>query len=225
MFKAQMAYVDSLGKANDPAFKAEKQRKEAAEKLAASRAGAPRLAVSRWPLQADDFNTLTPRQDSGFINAVIDQDLTGFAGSRIRLRLLDDMYAGTNLVRKGTLLYALVSGFSQQRVTLSVTSILSCGAILPVKLEVFDLDGLAGLYVPSSAFRDFTKDLGSNSVQGVSLDGSSGGSQFFMSTASKLFESTSSAIADLIAKNKAKFKYNSFVYLVDPEALQSNQKR
>jgi len=223
MFKAQMSYMDSLGKANDPGLKAERQKKEAAEKLAALKANEPRLAVSKAADQPDGFNTVMPKQDAGFINAAIDEDVTGFAGSRLRLKLLDDIYAGNNLIRKGTFLYALVSGFSQQRVTLSITSILADGKILPVKLELYDLDGLPGLYVPSSAFRDFTKDLGSNSVQGVSLDGSSGGSQFFMSTAGKLFQSTSSAIADLIRKNKAKFKYNSFIYLIDPNALKDGQ--
>jgi hypothetical protein len=80
---------------------------------------------------------------------------------------------------------------------------------------------MPGLYVPSSAFRDFTKDLGSNSVQGVSIDGNS--TSFIMSTVDKMFQSTSSAIADIIRKNKAKMKYNSFIYLIDNDALQNAQ--
>jgi conjugative transposon TraM protein len=224
MFKAQMAYMDSLSKENDPEFKAQKRKKEAAEKLAALKSNEPRLTVSKAIDQPEGFNTVMPQTDGGFINAAIDEDITGYAGSRLRLKLLEDIVAGNNRVKKGTYVYALVSGFSQQRVTLSVSTILSGGKILPVKLELYDLDGLPGLYVPSSAFRDFTKDLGSNSVQGVSMDGGSGGSQFFMSSASKLFQSTSSAIAELIRKNKAKFKYNSFIYLVDHDALLNAQK-
>lgn len=225
MFKAQMAYMDSLGKASDPAFKAEKQKKEAAERLAAIKANEPRLTVSKVSAQPQGFNTLVPQQNNGFINAAIDENVTGFAGSRLRLKLLEDILAGNSLVKKGTYLYALVSGFSGQRVTLTISSIFSGGKILPVKLELYDLDGLPGLYVPSSTFRDFTKDLGSNSVQGVSLDGGSGGSQFLMSSAGKLFQSTSSAIAELIRKNKAKFKYNSYIYLVDHDQLLNAQKR
>ena len=83
---------------------------------------------------------------------------------------------------------------------------------------------MPGLYVPSSAFRELTKDLGSNSLQGVTLDGSSGGSQFIMSSVGKIFQSTSSAIADLIRKNKAKLKFNSYLYLIDNDALQRSQK-
>jgi conjugative transposon TraM protein len=225
LFRAQMAYVDSLGKQNDPAFRAEKEKRDAAQQLAARKANEPRLSVSKICDRADGFNVLTPKSSSIFISAAIDENVTGYAGSRLRLRLLDDISAGGILVKKGTLIYALVSGFSQQRVTLSITSVLADGRILPVKLELYDLDGLPGLYVPSSAFRDFTKDLGSNSVQGVPIDGGSGGSQFFMSSASKLFQSTSSAIAELIRKNKAKFKYNSFVYLIDHDDLSGAQKK
>src|SRR6185312_14635223 len=94
------------------------------------------------------------------------------------------------------------------------------GQLLPIKLEVYDQDGLAGLYVPDSQFRDFTKDLGTNTIQGVSIDnGSSTGSQFLMSTADKIFESTSGAIASAIRKNKAKIKYNTYVYLIDTKNL------
>jgi hypothetical protein len=78
--------------------------------------------------------------------------------------------------------------------------------------------------VPSSAFRDFTKELGNNSIQGVTIDGSSGNNQFIMSSLDKMFQSTSSAIAGLIRKNKAKLKYNSYLYLIDGDALQNEQK-
>jgi hypothetical protein len=106
----------------------------------------------------------------------------------------------------------LSTAFQAQRVTLEVRSIFFHGKILPVKLDLYDTDGLPGLYVPESAFRDFTKDLGTNTIQGVTMDGSS---SFVMSSIGKIFESTSSAIAGMIRKNKAKLKYNSYIYLVD----------
>jgi conjugative transposon TraM protein len=227
MFKQQMAYMDSINKANDPAYKAEKQKKEAMAKADALHAKEITFEVHKADGAVADFNTVMPEKKDDFIKVVIDENVTGYAGSRIRLKLLDDITVGKNLVQKGTYLYALISGFSGQRVTLSVKSILYEGKLLPVKLEIYDLDGLAGLYVPESAFRDFTKDLGTNTVQGVTIDGSGTGSaasQFMMSTVGKVFESTSSAIADIIRKNKAKIKYNSYLYLIDNEALQNAQK-
>ncbi len=226
-FKLQMAYLDSMNKANDPAYKAEKQKKEALAKAEFLKAKTVTLEVHKADGAAPGFNTVMPEKDDGFIKVVIDENLTGYVSSRIRLRLLDDIDAGHFLIKKGTYLYALITGFSGQRVTLSVRSILYQDKVLPVKLEVYDLDGLAGLYVPESAFRDFTKDLGTNTVQGITIDDSGTGSaanQLMMSSVDKIFESTSSAIAGMIRKNKAKIKYNSYLYLIDNDALQNAQK-
>lgn len=224
VFRQQMAIMDSISKQNDPAYKDELKKKEAADKAAKLKESQVKLTVEKTDAVSGDFNTVMPEKEPAFISAVIDENVTGYAGSRLRIKLLEDIKAGNNLIKKGTFLYALINGFSEQRVTLSITSILYNGKILPVKLDVYDMDGLPGLYVPSSAFRDFTKDLGSNSVQGVSVDGGSGNTQFVMSSLSKMFQSTSSAIADLIRKNKAKLKYNSYLYIIDTDALQNAQK-
>lgn len=223
MFKQQLAYIDSVQKLNDPAYKAEKQKEEKAVQAAKSKAAEIKLPVSKTDGNAGDFNTVKPQKEDPFISAVVDENITGYAGSRLRVRLLDDIRAGNIVVPKGTFIYAEINGFSGQRVTLKVTSILSGGKILPVKLDIYDMDGMPGLYVPASAFRDFTKDLGSNSVQGISMDNSSG--SFVMSTMGRMFQSTSSAIADMIRKNKAKLKYNSYIYLIDPDELQNAQKK
>jgi len=224
IFKLQMAYMDTLSRENDPAFKAENQKKQSAESAARQRSAEKKLTVTRAEDQDTDFNTVKPARENNFISAVIDENVTGYAGSRLRLRLLEDVRAGGFLIRKGTLLFAQINGFSEQRVTLSVSTILAEGRILPVRLDLYDLDGMPGLYVPSSAFREFTRDLGSNSVQGVTIDGGTNGSQFLMSSVDKIFQSTSSAIAGVIRKNKAKMKYNSYIYLIDTDALQNAQR-
>lgn len=225
LFKSQMAYADSMSKASDPAYKAEQSRKIALEKAESLRAAQPHLSVVKAEEVSTDFNSVFPQRETGYIQAIIDENITGYAGSRIRLRLLEDIKAGHTLVKKGTYLYALISGFSSQRVTLTIQSIFFSGQILPVKLEVYDQDGLPGLYVPESAFRDFTKDLSGNAMQGVQIQGNStGDSQFLMSTVDKVFQSTSSAIAGAIRKNKARIKYNSYIYLIDQQALQNAQK-
>ena len=217
-FRLQLAYMDSMRKANDPAYQAAKQKELALAKAAEQKAQEKTLSVAKAGSPSSDFNTLTPAKDGDFIKVVVDENITGYAGSRLRLRLLDDITVGTYLVKKDSYLYALINGFSGQRVILQVKSIIYQDKILPVKLEIYDLDGLPGLYVPESAFRDFTKDLGQNTVQGVTIDDSGTGSvanQFMMSTVSKMFESSSSAVAGMIRKDKAKIKYNSYLYLID----------
>jgi conjugative transposon TraM protein len=221
LFRQQMAYMDSVRKASDPAFIAAKQKQEAQAKADALKAADKTLLVTKAPVPSDGFNTVIPDKDRDFIKVVIDEGLTGYAGSRIRLRLLDDMQAGPYLIKKDTYLYALITGFNGQRVMLSVKSIIYQDKILPVKLEVYDLDGLEGLYVPESAFRDFTKDASTSVIQGIDMQNSS--NSFVMSAAGQLFQSTSSAIAGMIRKNKAKIKYNSYLYLIDNEAQQKAQ--
>ncbi|RZK42643.1 MAG: conjugative transposon protein TraM [Pedobacter sp.] len=226
IFKAQMAYMDSLSKATDPELQQQRERDAHAQKVLELKKQEIKLPVSKLSSNNDVFNTLIPGRKEGYITAIIDENITGYAGSRIRLRLLEDINVGSTLVKKGTYLYAEINGFSGQRVTLNVKSILTEGRILPVKLDLYDTDGLEGLYVPQSAFRDFTRDLGGNSVQGVNIQGTAQNqSQFLMSTVDKMVQSTSSAIASLIRKNKAKIKYSSFLYLIDPEQLQDQQKK
>jgi len=59
-------------------------------------------------------------------------------------------------------------------------------------------------------------------MQGVSIESGSAGNQLLMSSVDKVFQSTSSAIANAIRKNKAKIKYGTYVYLVDPQTIQNN---
>jgi conjugative transposon TraM protein len=214
LFKQQMAYMDSMRMHSDPAW--QKQQQEAKLKADAAKNDEKTLAVTKVAGGEGGFNTVRPPAEQQFITAVIDENITGYAGSRIRLKLLEPIRAGTVTIPKDTYLYALITGFSGQRVEFSVKTIVCAGQLLPVKLSIYDQDGLPGLYVPNSQYRDFTKDLGTNTIQGVSVDnGSSSGSQFLMSAADKLFQSTSSAIASAIRKNKAKIKFNSYIYLID----------
>lgn len=132
--------------------------------------------------------------------------------------------AGKFLVKKGSYLFAEISGFTGQRVTLTVRSIMQQGRILPVRLEVYDNDGLPGLYVPASAFREFSRELGSNSSQGITLQQQAeNNNQLVMSLLQKMFQSTTTAVGKLIRQNKAKLKFNTLVYLIDPEGLRNTQ--
>lgn len=225
LFRKQMELVDSMGKANDPAYKQEQQRIKKSQQLEKQQQPQAPLSVNKAPSAAAVFNTVTPEKDETFITAMIDQDIKGYAGSRLRIRLLEDMMAGKFLIKKGTYLYALITGFSGQRVNLSISSIMKGQHILPVQLDVYDHDGLPGLYVPASAFREFTKELGSNASQGINLQQvAENNSQLVMSMVQKMFQSTSTAINKMVRQNKAKIKYNTLIYLIDPQQLKNNNK-
>ncbi|RYE27004.1 MAG: conjugative transposon protein TraM [Sphingobacteriaceae bacterium] len=223
LFRDQMKLIDSVGKANNPDYQSQKQKEELLNKVDNQAAKMPKLDVAKASNLDDAFNTVQIAKKNDFIKAIIDQAVTGYAGSRVRIRLLEDIKAGKHLIKKGTYIYALISGFDQQRVKLTVKSVMTEDKILPVKLELFDLDGMPGLYVPASAFRAFTKEV-SDIGTGIQMQqGPSNANQLYMSALSKLFTSTSSAVTKLIRQNKAKLKYSTYVYLIDPDELKEQQ--
>jgi len=224
LFRQQMAYADSMARANDPEQRAEAERRaaiEAAEREAGERKALP---VSTSASSHAVFNTVMPDRGERMIRAIIDENLTGYAGSRLRIRLLDDIMAGRHVVRRGTYVYAEISGFTGQRVTLTIRSIMQGGRLLPVRLEVYDNDGSPGLYVPASAFREFSRELGASGAQGITLQQQAqDNNQLVMGVLQRMFQSTTAAVGKLIRSNKAKLKYNTHVFLIDPEELKRSQ--
>lgn len=221
LLKEQMLVMDSIEKARDPEYQS---RLAAEEKLKVDKEKREAFLNSTYDVNKshvnNSFNSIYKAKENNFIKAVIDEDNKGYLGSRIRIRLLEDIYVANKKIKKGDVLYAQISGFSMQRVNLNIISVLSNGEILPINLSIYDLDGMKGLYIPNSLFRDMVKEMGSQSVQGTNLDSS--GSSFFTSIGSKLFTSTSQSIANLIKTNKAKLKYNSYVYLIDDKEMKTN---
>lgn len=222
MLRKQMLMMDSLEKSKDPKYQSalasENKLKKNKEKMTAFLNST--LRVDKSTLNPT-FNSISKEKDDHFIKAVLDENSTGFLGSRIRFRLLEDINVGKYKILKGTLLYGQISGFTLQRVNLNVVSILNNGEILPINLSVFDMDGMQGLYVPQSDFREMLREMGSNSVQGTQMDSS--GQSFFTSLFSSLFSSTSKTISDMIRKNKAKLKYNSYIYLINDKELNKSK--
>jgi len=222
--KKQMLMMDSLEKSRDPKFQAQykaeqtlKKNKEKMEKFLNSSLTVKKAGIS------NEFNTISVKKEPNYVKAVIDEDIKGYLGSRIRFRLLEDVQAGRYVIPKGTILYGQISGFTLQRVNLNVVSVLVDGNILPINLSVFDIDGMQGLYVPASAFREMMRELGTNSVQGTTLE--SGSESFFTSMASNLFSSASQTISNIIRKNKAKLKYNTYIYLINEKELKENENK
>lgn len=170
----------------------------------------------------DYFNTVAGKQgpdEGGLVKAMVDESLKVVDGSRIRLRLMDEVTIEGRVVPKGTYLYAVVSGFEAQRVKAEVSSILFKSDFLKVSLSIYDTDGIEGLYVPESLFRELRKDASSQALsQNLSMQGSSGeqnAESMMFQTLQNIYQSASSAISNNIKRNKAKLKYNTSVYLIN----------
>ncbi|WP_319589364.1 conjugative transposon protein TraM [uncultured Draconibacterium sp.] len=224
--RQQMALIDSFQNASNPEFIEEQKRIAIQEALEKQRLEflERKSQVEAANNVSSEFNTLKPTKDKSFIKAIIDEDITGYAGSRIRIRLLEDITVSDQLIEKGTCLYALINGFSAQRVSLNISTIMLNGNIYQINLDVYDIDGLKGLYVPESAFRDFTKDLGTQTLQGVNVSTGDGANDLLMSGVGSMFQSTSQAIAKAIRKNKAKIKNSTHIFLIDSQELNNQYK-
>ena len=227
LFKAQMAVIDSISKANDPTYR-ELQQEEKESQTVTNETENAVYRVQKSEGSVTLFNTVTREKKGKFIEAIIDQDIkSGTLGARLRIRLLDDILIDNALVRKGTYLYALISGYDAQRVKLTISSVMLGEQIYPIELSIYDVDGMEGLYVPASAFREFSKELGSNTagVMNISMQQNSDEmSQLYMSALQRMFTSTSQAVSKSIKKNKANIKYGTSVYLIDANELQENRK-
>ena len=89
-----------------------------------------------------------------------------------------------------------------------------------VSLAIFDLDGLEGLYVPESRFRETAKDVSSQALQSNMnvTDGMTTNTSFVSWASNAMqngYQRVANAISKNIRKNKAKIKYGTQVYLVN----------
>ena len=176
--------------------------------------------VKKIKTSSDYFNTLAENEtEPRLIKAIIDENIKAVDGSRVRLRLLDDIEINGTVVTKGSYIYAIMSGFGSQRVKGNVKSILVDDELMKVSLSIYDTDGLEGLYVPGSSFRETAQDVASGAMNGNMTfnNGSTSNSfsQWGMQAIQNAYQRTSNAISKAIKKNKAKLKYGTHVYLVN----------
>lgn len=172
---------------------------------------------------ADQFNTVSEQHDvdNTLIRAMVDETLKVKDGGRIRLKLLDDIIINKIKLMKGTYLYATVTGFTEQRVKATVTSILTGSKFIKISLSIYDNDGMEGFYVPQSNFRDFLKEAGSSAAgQNININSGSYGTTvsaeaIALQTLQNSMNSASQAVSSNIRKNKARIKYNTVVYLIN----------
>lgn len=177
------------------------------------------------------FNTLSDNDESlGLIRAIIDENIKAVDGSRVRLRLLDDIEIDGKVLKKGTYLYCTMSGFSSQRVKASIKTVLVGDDFMKVNLSIYDTDGLEGLYVPESQFREAVKDVGSQTMEGQMTvnEGMNNGNSVTQWASNALqsgYQKITQAMGKAIKKNKVKLKYGTHVYLVNNSQKKKNGKK
>jgi conjugative transposon TraM protein len=111
-----------------------------------------------------------PMKEQTSISAVVHENQSLVNGSVIKLRLQQDVYINGLLIPKDQFVFGIVS-LSGERLEIEIKSILSNQHLLPVSLAVYDMDGIAGIYIPGAITRDVAKQSADRSLQLIELTG------------------------------------------------------
>ena len=99
--------------------------------------------------------------DKNSIKASVYQTVTISNGKELQLRLQEPMRAGDMLISAGTVLTgsAKIGG---ERLHITITSIQYAENVIPVEMEVYDMDGMQGIFVPNSDELNAAKEIAAN---------------------------------------------------------------
>lgn len=106
--------------------------------------------------------------DEPAVEAVVHANQTLVNGAIIKLRLSTDIYINGTLIPKGNFVYGSAS-LNDERLEIEINSIRYGTSLFPVKLEVYDMDGLLGIHIPGAITRDVAKQSADNSLQLMEL--------------------------------------------------------
>lgn len=115
-----------------------------------------------------DETNKVEEEESTAIEAVVHATQTLVNGSIIQMRVATDIFINGTLIPKGTKLNGKVS-LNDERLEINISSLRYDKHIFPVELEVFDMDGMAGIYIPGAISRDVVKESAQNSLQQMDI--------------------------------------------------------
>ena len=108
------------------------------------------------------------QSDNNAIEAEVASAQTIVNGAVVRLRLTNDVYINGKLIPTGSFVNGIAS-LNDERLQVEIKAVKSEKSILPVQLEVYDLDGIAGIYIPGAISRDVAKQSADNNLQLLEL--------------------------------------------------------
>lgn len=100
------------------------------------------------------------------IAAVVHETQTVFSGSVVKFRLTGDVSVNGMLVPKGSFLFGTAT-LNGERLNIKINSIRFQNSLLPVELSVYDLDGLAGIYIPGAITHDVARQSADRAIQDI----------------------------------------------------------
>lgn len=107
-------------------------------------------------------------EEQNTVEAVVHQTQTLVNGAVVKMRLLNDIYINGSSIPRGNFVFGIAE-LNDERLEINISSIRNNNSIFPVKLEVFDMDGLPGIYIPGAISRDVAKQSADNGLQLLNL--------------------------------------------------------
>lgn len=107
-------------------------------------------------------------KSSNAIEAVVNENQVLVNGAVIKLRLLQDMFINSSRIPSGNFVFGIAS-LNGERLEIEINSIRTGSSLYPVKMGVYDMDGLPGIHIPGAITRDVAKQSADNSLQMMEL--------------------------------------------------------
>lgn len=155
-------------------------------------------------------------QDKNSIRACVNQTVTLTNGKEMQIRLLEPMQAGEVLIPVNSILTGACR-IGNERMEITINSIQYAGSIIPVELQVYDLDGQRGISVPNSDEIKAVKEIASQMAQSA---GSSititddAGSQLAADLGKSLIQGASQYVSKKMSVVKVTVKANYGILLL-----------
>ena len=128
--------------------------------------------AKRKPIASVGFfganDNTTQQEEDNAIEAVVHSNQVLVNGAVIKLRLTTDIYINGVLIAKGSFVNGIAS-LNDERLEVEINSIRNGNSLFPVKLEVYDMDGLPGIHIPGAITRDVAKQSADNGLQLMEL--------------------------------------------------------
>jgi conjugative transposon TraM protein len=173
------------------------------------------------------FLTAAGNADAGAKNtlsACIYGDQTVMDGQNVRLRLLEPMQAGNVVIPRNTVLSG-TAGIQGERLGIAVHSLETGGAVIPVSLTVYGLDGQYGVFIPDmaelSAAREIVANMGTSAGTGINLSNDAG-KQFAADMGRSVIQGVSQFTAKKLREVKVHLKADYRVFLLPEGRLSIN---
>jgi len=157
--------------------------------------------------------------DKNSIRASVYQTITLSNGKEVQLRLQEPMRAGNMLIPANTILTgsAKIGG---ERLHITITSIQYADNVIPVEMEVYDMDGMQGIFVPNSdevtAMKEIAANMGTSMGSSITITDDAG-SQLAADLGRSLIQGTSQFFSKKMREVKVTLK-SGYKVLLLPKA-------